>query len=384
MRYYALLILLAGALYAYWDASQRAARELQLLEPKGFECRVFKHIAELYDVGKGIPPGESSPVTRAFMNAVECPSEACVLFRGRYRMPEYYLDMERYFYDGGCVDGEKGDFKALTDMGDNVQVNIAGQIMNVSATGPYRGKIRVPCTFEDPDANIQFLLDDLEAAKNSVIRHTLARDKVETRLRGLLQNYQDRVDEGEELRPKEEDALLLGEEFIKQDADYMAADGLVKGAEALVVKIGKDIENFDDRPTVQMIGTNDEGAAYLFNISFKMTTYPYDDWAVKQEIPIPRYKHRGVPIRPETWDTEEQRTFPQTKKMIDELNCRGDGTAANPLYDITSCADNNARHTWLDCDIDYDVNICFTDLCNLCNGLRFGLLLFLVESRRQH
>ena len=41
-----------------------------------------------------------------------------------------------------CVDGEKGDFKALTDMGDNVQVNIAGQIMNVSATGPYRGKVR--------------------------------------------------------------------------------------------------------------------------------------------------------------------------------------------------------------------------------------------------
>ena len=40
------------------------------------------------------------------------------------------------------------------------------------------------------------------------------------------------MDEGEELRPKEEDALLLGEEFIKTDADYMAADGLVKGAEA--------------------------------------------------------------------------------------------------------------------------------------------------------
>merc|ERR1712118_251925 len=98
----------------------------------------------------------------------------------------------------------------------------------------------------------------------------------------------------------------------------------------------------------------------------------------------PRYQHRGVPIRPETWDTEERRTFPQTKKIIDELNCRGDGTAENPLYDITSCADNNARHTWLDCDIDYDVHICFTDLCNLCNGLRFGLLLFLVESRRQH
>merc|ERR1719235_2845068 len=139
MRYYALLLLFGGAFYACWERASRLARdrELQLLEPKSFECRVFKHVAELYDVGKAIPPGESRAPARAFMQATSCLSEACVLFRGTYRMPEYYLDMERYFYDGGCVDGDLGDVKALDDLGDNFKIKIAGMQMNKSETGRY-------------------------------------------------------------------------------------------------------------------------------------------------------------------------------------------------------------------------------------------------------
>jgi hypothetical protein len=298
-------------------------------------------------------------------------------------MPEYYLDMERYFYDGGCIAGGAQDIKKLADLGDNFKISIAGNDMNKSEVGPYTGRVRIPCDLYDPDADIETLQTRLAEEQKQVEDLALARAETEKGIRDLQASYAKIEDEGGILKPKEEDALYAGEEFVTTHPDLVSATKKLKDAEAAVKGLEKDLKNFDDRMTTSMIGLTADDEAFVFNFSFTLTTYPYDDWGVRQDPKIPRYKHFGVPIREHSWDTEEQRTFPQTKNFLDELKCRGDGTAVNPLYDISSCADHNAEGTWLDCEIEYDVRICFEDLCNFCNSLNLGLIYLLVESLRQ-
>jgi hypothetical protein len=298
-------------------------------------------------------------------------------------MPEYYLDMERYFYDGGCVDGDTGQIKILDELGDEFKITINGNAMNKSEVDPYRGRIRIPCTFEDPEANIETLQGRIKEQEALVAQLTTSKDATIQKLKDLQASYQQILDEGGILKPKEEDALYGGDGFVNSHETVVEANNKLNQATATLKEYQATLKDFDDRLTTSMIGLNDQGAAYLFNFSFTLTTYPYDDWQFKQETPIPRYKHRGVPIRPGTWDTEEQRAFPMTKKLIDELDCRGDGTFANPLYDVSSCVDRKAQTSWLDCDIEYDVTICFEDLCNLCSHLNFALISLLLEFLRQ-
>merc|ERR1719473_1098704 len=79
---------------AFFDSAARC---------QAFECYSYKHVRDTGAVGRG----------REYTRIERCREgiNSCLILRGTYEMPGYYMDMTREFIDGGC-----GPFGTLKDM----------------------------------------------------------------------------------------------------------------------------------------------------------------------------------------------------------------------------------------------------------------------------